>query len=305
MIRKYSEIDKIIREKSKEERKVMAVAAADELHVLEAVCEARKLNLVDAILVGNEENITKIAKDNGLDLSPFEIINSLETKEAAKIAVQLVRDQKAHVVMKGLLDTSVFLKAVLNKETGLRKNALLSYVSICEVEGYDRLILLTDPAINIEPSMEDKEVIMKNAINVAHALGNTCPKVGFVAPIEKVNPKLTSTIHAKAIVEKYAGKDDFIVGGPFGLDNAVSLEAAQIKGIDDPVAGKADILILNDLGVANVVFKSMMYFANVIYSGVVVGATAPIVMTSRADSSEAKLNSIKMSVMIADYEGKE
>ncbi len=302
MIRKYAEIDKIISEKGINERKVMAVAAADELHVLEAICEAKELNLINAILVGNEENIIKIANNNKLNISSFEIIDSKEEKEAAEIAVKLVKDKKAHIVMKGLLDTSIFLRAILSRENGLRKNALLSYVSICEIEGYDRLILLTDPAINIEPSLEDKEVIIKNAVSVSHALGNVCPKVGIVAPIEKVNAKLISTVHAKELVEKYADSEEFTVGGPFGLDNAVSEEAARIKGIEDPVAGKADILILNDLGVGNVFFKSLVYFANMKYSGVVVGATAPVVITSRADNSEAKLNSIKMAVILAGYD---
>lgn len=301
MIKSYSEIDRIIKE-STSEKKIMAVAAADELHVLEAVCEAEKMGLVNAILVGDKENILQIGVDNGLNLERFEIIDSEDAKTSAKIAVQLVSEGKAHIVMKGLLDTSVFLRAILNRDYGLRKNALLSYVSICEVEGYDRLILLTDPAINIEPSMEEKEVIMMNAVSVAHALGNPCPKVGFVAPIEKVNPKLQSTLDAKAITDKYLDSTDCIVGGPFGLDNAVSEEAARIKGIDSPVAGKADILILNDLGVANVFFKSMMYFSKMTYAGVVVGAKVPIVMTSRADSSQAKLNSIKMSVMISEAE---
>jgi len=298
MIRSYSEIDKIIKE-STAEKKVMAVAAADELHVLEAVCEANKIGLIDAILVGDKENILKIGRSHNLDLMKFEIIDSKDMAECARIAVKLVRDGRAHVVMKGLLNTSVFLKAILNKEHGLRKNALLSYVSICEVEGYDRLLLLTDPAINIEPSKQEKEVIMMNAISVAHALGNSCPKVGFVAPIEKVNPKLKSTLDAKAITDKYTGSTDFVVGGPFGLDNAVSEEAANIKRIEGPVAGKADILILNDLGVANVFFKSMIYFSKMVYSGVVVGARVPVVMTSRADSSESKLNSIKMSVILS------
>lgn len=298
MIKSYSEIDKIIKERAGQ-KKVMAVAAADELHVLEAVSQAYEIGLVDAILVGDRENILKIGKENNLDLLKFEIIDCKDMTECARIAVQLVRDGRAHVIMKGLLDTSIFLKAILNREHGLRKNALLSHVSICEVEGYDRLILLTDPAINIEPTREEKEAIMMNAISVAHALGNGCPKVGFVAPIEKVNPKLKSTLDAKAITDKYAGSTDFIVGGPFGLDNAVSLEAAKIKKVEGPVAGKADILILNDLGVANVFLKSMIYFTNMIFSGAVVGASVPVVMTSRADSSESKLNSIKMSVILS------
>ncbi len=300
MITSYKEIDRIIKEEIKE-RKIMAVVAADELHVLEAVSEAKALGLIDAILVGDREKILAIGKKYQLNLSDFDIMNVLDTKEAAKLAVKLVREGKAHVIMKGLLDTSVFLKAILNRESGLRRSDLLSYVSICQVEGYNRMLLLTDPAINIEPTMEEKEVIMKNAISVAHALGNPKPKVGFVAPIEKVNPKLKSTVDAKAIADKYRASEDFVVDGPFGLDNAVSEEAAKIKGIGGPVAGMADILVLNDLDVANVFYKSMMYFANMTYSGVVVGAAVPVVMTSRADSAEAKLNSIKMSVLLSHY----
>lgn len=300
MIKSYEDIDRIINE-STGEKKVIAVAAADEFHVLEAVCQARDIGLTDAILVGDKENILEIGVDNGLDIHEFEIIDCKDMAECARIAVQLVHKGRAQVVMKGLLDTSIFLKAILNREHGLRKSDLLSYVGICEIEGYDRLILLTDPAINIEPSVEEKEIIMLNAVSVAHALGNKCPKVGLVAPIEKVNPKLKSTVDAQIIKEKYSGSTDFMVGGPFGLDNAISEEAAKIKRVTDPVGGKADILLLHDLGVANVFYKAIMYFANITYCGAVVGASVPIVMSSRADSSEVKLNNIKMAVILSDF----
>ncbi len=299
MIKSYDEIDRILKETPAAELKTIAVAAAGEAHVLKAVCDAKALGLADAILIGDEETIRNVASENGLDISSFRIIDINDAEEAAKVAVQLVRKGDADLVMKGLLNTSVFLRAILDKEKGLRKSDLLSVVAIFEMEGYDRLIYMTDPAINIQPTMEEKEIIMKNAVGVAHALGNPCPKVAFVAPVETVNPKLESTVHAKSIAEKYAHSKDFTVGGPFGLDNAISVEAAMIKGIEGPVAGQADILVLNDLGAANVLYKSLTCFANAHCASVTVGAAAPVVMSSRADSSDTKLNSIKIAIMMA------
>lgn len=298
MIRTFEEIDAQLKERQSE-MKVMAVAAADESHVLEAVCDAKEARIADAILVGNEGNIKKVAAEHNLDVSNFEIIDIDDHKEAAEKAVALVKEGRAQFVMKGLLDTSVFLRAILQRDVGLRMNDLLSLVAIFQIKDFNRLILMTDPAINIDPNQEQKETMMMNAISVAHALGNECPKVGFVSPIEKVNPKLQSTVDAKAIEEKYADSTDFLVGGPFGLDNAVSEEAATIKGVKGPVAGKADILVMNDLGVANVFYKTLSYFADVRFGSVLVGAAAPVVMASRADSSDTKLNSIKLAVMMA------
>lgn len=301
MVRSFADIDAMIANANLGSNKILAVPAADELHVLEAVWEAKKLGLTGAILIGDRMNIIRIARENSIHPDEFEIIHCTDAAESSQIAVDLVRNGRAHIILKGLLDTVVFLKAVLNKERGLRGDSLLSHAAIFEVTGFDRLIIITDPAINLEPSLEEKEMIMKNAVALAHALGNGCPKVGFVAPVEKVNSRMDSTMHAKALVDKYAESRSFLVGGPFGLDNAISEEAALIKGISGPVAGKADILIVNDLGVGNVIYKAMVYFAHAKHAGIVIGAKAPILITSRADSSETKVNCIKLAILLSDH----
>lgn len=301
MVRSFADIDKMVERIKLGTPKVLSIAVADDEHVLQAVCQAKKLGIADAVLVGNKQAIIDKAGEHGFDLDGFEIIHRENASGAAETAVELVREGKAHILMKGLLDTSVFLKAVLDKEKGLRDSKLLSYASLFEVKGFNRLLIITDPAINLEPDLESKEIIMKNAVALAHALGNECPKVAFVCPVEKVNPKMDSTLHAKALVEKYSGSRGFCVGGPFGLDNAISEYAAKIKGVGGPVAGKADILILNDIGVGNAIYKSLIFFSNAVNAGIVSGAKAPILIPSRAENAEARLYCIKLGVLLADY----
>ncbi len=298
MIRHFNDILKYAKERGP---KIMAVAVAQDLEVLMAVNEAQKMGIAEAILVGDQEQIEKIASENNISISDFKIIDIKDMTEASRKAVELVSTGKAHLVMKGLVDTSVVLKAVLDPEIGLRTGNVLSHTAVFDVPGYDRLILVSDAAMNIAPSLEVKKQILENAVKVAHALDNDEPKVAVVCAKEKVDPKMQATVDAQSLEEmNHKGEiKDCIVGGPLALDNAVSEEAAAHKGIVHPVAGKADILLVPTIEAGNVLYKSMVFFSNSKNAGVIVGAKAPIVLTSRADSDIAKLNSIALAVLMA------
>ena len=279
----------------------LAVAVAQDAEVLLAVEGARKLGIATAILVGDEPEIRAIAAKLDICLDDYAIVHEADKVEACRKAVKLVLDKEADVVMKGLVDTSIILKAVLDKEIGLRQSPVLSHVAVFEVPGYDRLFYLTDAAMNIAPDAETKKHILRNAVKVAHALGNENPIACCLCAVEKVNPKMQATLDAAALVE--ANKAGEIEGctviGPLALDNAISVEAAHHKGITDPNAGKADILLVPAIEVGNVFYKSMVFMARAKNAGVIVGAKAPVVLTSRADSDETKLNSIALALQIA------
>lgn len=282
-------------------RSKIAVAVAQDAEVLLAVDAAYKLGIASAVLVGDEAEIRAIAEKLNIDLTNYEILHEADKVEACRKAVKLVRDKEADVVMKGIVDTSVILKAVLDKEIGLRQSPVLSHVAVFEVPGYDRLFYLTDAAMNIAPDAETKKHILNNAVKVAHALGNENPIAACLCAVEKVNPKMQATLDAAALVE--ANKAGEITGctviGPLALDNAISVEAAHHKGITDPNAGHADILLVPAIEVGNVFYKSMVFMARAKNAGVIVGAKAPVVLTSRADSDETKLNSIALALQIA------
>ncbi|MDF2547391.1 MAG: phosphate butyryltransferase [Anaerosolibacter sp.] len=303
MIRHFDDILKYAKERGP---KTLAVAVAQDLEVLLAVNEAKTRGIADAILVGDQEQIEEIAEKNFIKIDQYEIIDIKDVNEASRKAVELVSTGRAHMVMKGLVDTSVILKAVLDPEIGLRTGNVLSHTAVFDVPGYDRLILVTDAAMNITPDLKAKKQIIENAAQVAHALDIDEPKVAVVCAKEKVDPKMPATVDAGQLEEmnKNGEITGCIVGGPFGLDNAVSEEAAAHKGINHPVAGKADILLVPNIEAGNVLYKSMVFFSNTKNAGVIVGAKAPIVLTSRADSDIAKLNSIALAVLMAAKAGK-
>ena len=266
-----------------------------------AIENARKENIVNAILVGDIEKTKQIADEIGVDLNNYELIDIKDLSEASLKAVELVSSGKAHMVMKGLVDTSIILKAVLNKEVGLRTGNVLSHVAVFDIEGYDRLFFLTDAAMNLAPDINGKKQIIENACELVRSLDIEEPKVALICAKEKVNPKMKDTVEAKELEDMYLRGEikGCIVGGPFALDNAVSEEAAKHKGINHPVAGKADILVVPDIEAGNVLYKSITYFAKCENAGLIVGAKAPIILTSRADSDKTKLNSIALGVLAA------
>ncbi len=293
--------DQILEMAAKKGPKTIAVAVAQDIEVLHAVSNAKKLKIADIILVGDKDEIIRIASEIKVDITGMEIVDEKDKTQACYKAVELVSSGKAHLVMKGLVDTSVILKAVLDEKIGLRTGNVLSHVAVFGIEGYNRLFYVTDAAMNLAPTLEQKKQIVENAVQVAKALGNENPKIAILAAVEKVNPKMQATVDAAELekMNKDGWLPECIVGGPFALDNAVSLEAAKHKGMDHPIAGLADILAVPTIEAGNVLYKSMVFFARGKNAGVIVGAKAPVVLTSRADSDEAKLNSIAIGVLMA------
>ncbi|AUN15826.1 phosphate butyryltransferase [[Clostridium] sordellii] len=281
--------------------KTISVACSQDKEVLIAVDMAKKEGIANAILVGDIEKTNTIANELNIDLSGYDLIDEKDLTQASLKAVSLVSEGKADMVMKGLVDTSIILKAVLDKEVGLRTGKVLSHVAVFDVNGYDRLFFITDAAMNLAPDLQTKKQIIENACIVAHALDIEEPKVAAICAKEKVNPKMPDTVDAKELEDmcKNGEIKGCIVGGPFALDNAVSEEAAKHKGMDNPIAGKADILLAPDIEAGNILYKSLVFFAESKNAGVIVGAKAPIILTSRADSEETKLNSIALGVLMA------
>ena len=270
--------------------KKLAVAVAQDEPVLEAVKAAKDRGIADAILVGDREKIEAVATKIDMDLSSFEIVHEADVKKAALKAIELVSSGQADMVMKGLVDTATFLRSVLNKEVGLRTGKLMSHVSVFEIEGIDRLILLTDAAFNTYPDLKQKVQIINNSVMVAKACGIENPKV------------MPATIDA-ALLSKMSDRGQIkgcIVDGPLALDNALSEEASHHKGVTGPVAGKADVLLLHDIDVANVMYKSLTYTAKTKNGGILVGTSAPVILTSRADSFETKVNSIALAALVSE-----
>ncbi|WP_353892354.1 phosphate butyryltransferase [Proteinivorax hydrogeniformans] len=291
----------IIEEAKNVKKQTLAVAAAEDKEVLGAVTESVELGIVEAILVGDKAAIEQIATAQGYNLDKVEIIDEKNKVSAARKAVELVSSKKADLVMKGLLGTADILRAVLDKEIGLRTGKVLSHVAALEVNGYDRLFLLTDGAMNIAPDLKQKMQITQNAVEVAKALGIEVPKVAPLAAVEVVNPDMQPCLDAAALSQmaQRGQIKDAIVDGPLALDNAVSAEAAAHKGIESEVAGNADILLVPNIDAGNVLYKSMVYFAKAETAGVIAGAKAPVVLTSRADTHQAKLNAIALGVLVA------
>ncbi|MDU5108989.1 MAG: phosphate butyryltransferase [Clostridium sp.] len=282
--------------------KKVAVAVAQDEPVLEAVKAAKEKGIADAILVGDESKIREIAEKINMDLTQFEIVNVENPNKAALEAITLVSSGKADMVMKGLVDTATFLRCVLNKEVGLRTGKLMSHVSVFEIEGIDRLILLTDAAFNTYPDLKAKVQILNNSVDVAHACGIELPKVAPVCAVEVVNPDMPATVDA-SLLSKMNDRGQIkgcIVDGPLALDNALSEEAAKHKGVTGEVAGKADIILLPNIETANVMYKTLTYTAKSRNGGLLVGTSAPVILTSRADSFETKVYSIALAALVAE-----
>lgn len=279
--------------------KILSVAAANDQGVLMAVKAAVEKGIVKPILVGKEDEIRKISEEIGFALDGVEIIDVEDIKDASLKAVELVSSKKADFLMKGMVDTSILLKAVLDKEVGLRTGKTLSHVAVFFAEKYHKMLIITDAAMNIAPDLDKKREILENSVEFAHSLGIDNPKCAVVCAKEKVNPAMIHTVDAGELVKlnEEGQIKGCIVGGPFALDNAISREAAIHKGIDHEVAGDADILLMPNIEAGNILYKALSFMSNSESAGVILGAAAPIVLTSRADSEEAKLNSIALAAI--------
>lgn len=299
-----NKLDDMLKKLKGDKRVNLSVAAAHDEEVLLAIKSAVEMEIITPILIGEENKIREISKEINFDLSKFKIINKGTIEECAETAVKLVSSGEADFVMKGLLDTSVILKAVLNKEWGLRTDSLLSHVMVYEVPSYDKLLVTTDGGMNIEPDYDQKVKILKNAIEATKPLGLKHIKVACLAAKEKVNSKMQATVDARALQE--AGErgefgKDVTVEGPLAFDLAVSKEAAKIKGFKSKVSGETDIMLMPTIEVGNGIGKALTYFAGSKSAGIIMGAKAPIVLVSRADSHESKLYSIAYGALIAGH----
>ena len=294
--------EQLLKQASKCSDKKIAVAAAADPDVLLAVENARQQGIVGAILVGDETQIKKYADANNIDSTNYEIIHCEDAAESALIAAKQVASGKASVMMKGLVDTSVFLKAVLDKEIGLRTGKLITQVTVFEIPNRDEFILISDPAITMAPDVAQKKDIIDNACFVAHRLGYASPMIAPICAVEKLNPKMQATVDAQELHEMNARGEitGCYVSGPISLDVALSKEAAAHKGYKDKIGGQANILLMDDIESGNVLYKSVVYLAGGVGAGVVMGAKCPIVLTSRADSDISKFYSIATAVLIAD-----
>jgi phosphate butyryltransferase len=278
----------------------VAVAAAAHNLVLQSVRRAVDLDLIVPLLVGREQDIRQEAEAIEWDLAGAEIVNTETNKAAAGAAVGLVRDGEADVLMKGYLHTDEMLHAVLQRETGLRTDRLLSHVFVLEVPTYHKLLLITDAAINIHPDITEKASITQNAVDLARKLGAEQPKVAALSSVETINPNIPSTVHA-ACLSKMADRGQIrgaLVDGPLAFDNAISAEAADEKGIDSPVSGDVDVVVVPDLDAGNILFKNLEYLANAKVAGVVMGAKAPVVLTSRSDPPRARVFSLALASLL-------
>ncbi|MCT4792364.1 MULTISPECIES: phosphate butyryltransferase [Exiguobacterium] len=280
---------------------VVAIASADDEEVMDAVSLAIENDLARFHLFGDATRIQKMIHDRQLSESQFVITHTATAQEAAERAAYAVRKGDADVLMKGLVPTATFMKAVLNKETGLRSGKVLSHVALFEVPGRETAIGLTDAAIHIAPTLEDKVHIIENGVTALRAVGYSLPKVAVLAAVEVVNPTMPATIDAALLTQmnRRGQIKDCLVDGPLALDNAVNLEAAKQKGLTGDVAGAADLLVVPQIEVGNVIYKSLMYFAQASVAAILVGAKAPVVLTSRADTAEAKLYSLAFALLNA------
>jgi len=279
----------------------LVLAASEDAHSLGAVMRAANEKVIKPILVGDREKTEGLAEVMNLSLSNVEFVEEKDVIKAINLSVKMVHDGEADVLMKGKVGTADMLRAVLNKDFGLRTGKLLSHFALFEVATYHKLIAVTDVAMNIAPNLEEKISILNNSVEVLHKLGIETPKVAVLGAVEKVNTDMSATLDA-ALLSKMNQRDQIrkcLVDGPLAFDNAVSLESARHKEIRSEVAGDTDLLLMPDIEVGNVLYKSLVFFANAKVASMIVGAAAPIVLTSRSDSEQAKFDSILLAAVTA------
>ncbi len=295
-------LDQIVERVKGKPIKRLAVAVAEDPHTIEAVGRAVKEKLVKALVTGDEKAIKKVAAENKIDPGSFEIVHEPDKAKALSLAIGLVREGKADFLMKGLLDSSLYIRGIIDKEKGLLPpGKLLSHVSVIQVPAWKKLIICGDVAVIPAPDLEAKVAILNYAIDVAHKLEIDKPKAILLSAVEKVNPKMPSTTES-AIIAKMADRGQIkgaVVDGPLALDVAFSEESARIKGIVSPVAGDADILVFPSIEAGNIFFKASTYLAKGELGAVVTGAACPCVLTSRGDSEDTKFYSIALASLLS------
>lgn len=295
--------DDLLAKVSQCSKKTVAVACAQDDAVLEAVKAAKERGIADAILVGNEAEIKTIARTLKMHIDEYKIINVEDPVEAARIAVKLVHDGEADMYMKGLIDTKSFLKSVLDKEVGLRTDKTLSHVCVFEIKGVDHLLFLSDVAFVPYPDLATKANIIKNTVEIAHACGVECPKVAPITAVEVVNPKMPCTVEADELTKMNENGEitGCIVDGPLSLDLAIEPQAAFHKGTTDrKIVGDADVLLFPDIHAGNITYKCLVHTAECKNGNILTGTSAPVILTSRSDEFEVKVNSIALAAIVAE-----
>lgn len=298
MIHTLSDLIELARQGAKQ--RLVVIAAQDD-DVLSAVIAATKQDLIEPILVGDAQQIDAILRDLGEDPSTYAILPADSLEDCAKVGLELFKNGQADFIMKGLIDTSILLKNVLNREYGLRQDKLISHVMIYEFARYHKLLGMTDGGMNIAPTLEQKRQIADNAITVFKSLGYDTINIAALAAKEKANDKMPVTLDAKALADM-AWPPGVVVEGPLALDLCLSKEAAEVKQFQSQMAGEVDIILVPTIEVGNALGKSMTYIGGGESAGIIMGAKVPIVLVSRADTAETKLYSIALGKMISQYE---
>jgi phosphate butyryltransferase len=282
--------------------KKIAVAAAEDADVLRSIRMAFDEGIAEAILVGDSDQINRAAEESGIDISPFAIVESADETGAARTAAKLVSDGRAEMIMKGLLPTGIFLKALLDPSFNLkREGTVISAIAVLEAPDQGRLLFLTDPGFVPLPDFETKRKLIHNAVEVVKKFGIDEPKVAVLCAGETVNPKIPVTVEAAELerLNKNGSIPGCLLAGPISFDLAISESSAKHKNYTHPVAGKADILLAPDLQAANILYKSLAYFGKLKTGGIMTGANAPVIFTSRSDTAETKLNTILFAAYLA------
>jgi phosphate butyryltransferase len=300
MLRTYAEIFEKVQ--LRQRRKRISVAMADDPSVLAALKDVEQKGIAESILIGNPTRIQALAEELHFPVSENQIIPAVNEEEIAALAVEQIRKGRADILMKGHIATPILMKAVLDRDKGLRKGDVLSHVAVAEIPTYPKLLIMGDGGINITPDLETKKAILYNMLQVCQKLQIACPKVAVLCPIEKINPKIPETVDA-AELHKLAEAGQFgniILEGPVATDVALSAEAAAKKGIKSNIAGQTDVLLVPNITCGNAMIKILMCLTESRVGGLVVGATVPIILLSRSDNPEEKFNSILLAILIAD-----
>lgn len=295
----FSKLEELFKQGANSKKKKLVLAVAQDKHALEAIKIACENNYIEVVLVGNTEEIKAIADVIDLDLSDIELLDEKDETKAVETAIKLIGGGKVDILMKGNVATAVLLKGVLNKEWGLRAAKVLSHLALFEIKGYHKLLGLTDVAMNIAPDLDAKIGIVNNAVKYLNKIGIQNPKVAAISAAETVNKSMISSVDA-AILAKMSDRNQItgcLIDGPLAFDNAISKESAEHKGIQSKVAGDADLLLMPNIEAGNVLYKSLSFFADSGIAAVILGAKAPIVLTSRSDTEESKLNSIYLAAL--------
>jgi len=295
----FSKLEELFKQGANSKKKKLVLAVGQDKHALEAIKIACENNYIEAVLVGDTEEIKAIADEIAFDLSDIELLDEKDKTKAVETAIKLIGEGKADILMKGNVATAVLLKGVLNKEWGLRAAKVLSHLALFEIKGYHKLLGLTDVAMNIAPDLDTKIGIVNNAVKYLNKIGIQNPKVAAISAAETVNKSMVSSVDA-AILAKMSDRNQItgcLIDGPLAFDNAISKESAEHKGIQSKVAGDADLLLMPNIEAGNVLYKSLSFFADSGIAAVILGAKAPIVLTSRSDTEESKLNSIYLAAL--------